>query len=339
MADLDVLIVSHDQDCEARTIEQALLQSGFSTHYFDYSVTNDRTRPDSIALNGGDPTNELVLAGQEIGLVQTILFRRPGRRSAPSEIAPADRGFADQEQDAFLANLLVLLECHGHRVFNGLHEGKRADNKAYQLRIAGQVGLLTSPTLISNDLKAIERFRRRADSVIIKGFMPHSWREDGRILGARTTALSNDYELSWGTVQAAPCIYQKRIEKILDVRVLVLGNKLFALGMRGDIALDWRPSTYDDCLAPHPIDLPKPLCTKIHAFMARLKLSTASLDFCVDTEGRYYFLEVNEMGQSLFWEELCPEFPILREWVRFLTPWADPARTEDLSLQQTTRSV
>jgi hypothetical protein len=64
--------------------------------------------------------------------------------------------------------------------------------------------------------------------------------------------------------------------------------------------LDWRKS-YDE-LAMEPFDAPKPIIVACRALMERLGLVFGCFDFIVTPDGRYVFLEVNQMGQFLFVE-------------------------------------
>jgi hypothetical protein len=57
--------------------------------------------------------------------------------------------------------------------------------------------------------------------------------------------------------------------------------------------------------------------------MSRLALSFGCIDFAVSKENVWYFLEVNQMGQFLFVEQIFPEFRMLDMFLQLLTREGD----------------
>ncbi len=80
--------------------------------------------------------------------------------------------------------------------------------------------------------------------------------------------------------------------------------------------IDWRTRQHDMKVAPYC--LPEGVERKIQALMDKLGIVMGMLDFIVTPDGDYIFLEVNEQGQFLWVEQMCPEIPVLDIAARFL---------------------
>ena len=67
--------------------------------------------------------------------------------------------------------------------------------------------------------------------------------------------------------------------------------------------------------------------------MRDLGIAFGCIDMILTPEGEYVFLEVNEQGQFLFLEQLCPDLPMLDIFIQFLTQqrlnfcWVKPQKS------------
>jgi glutathione synthase/RimK-type ligase-like ATP-grasp enzyme len=101
------------------------------------------------------------------------------------------------------------------------------------------------------------------------------------------------------TEAAAPGIYQTEIAKQRDLRVTIVGERVFAVAIdsqsRSETATDWRRGSVPD-LAHELIELPadiQALCVRL----VQLDLRFGAIDLVLDAEGRHWFLECNPNGQ------------------------------------------
>ncbi len=92
--------------------------------------------------------------------------------------------------------------------------------------------------------------------------------------------------------------------RLMDVRVVVVGERIFPVAIhplneaaRVDFRADYRALRHD------VIELPGAVEQGIRRFMAESGLLVASMDFSVDRDGRYYFLESNPAGGQYGWLE------------------------------------
>lgn len=112
---------------------------------------------------------------------------------------------------------------------------------------------------------------------------------------------------------------QNKIEKRYDVRATFVGEKCFAVAIESqqleDTCVDWRKGEH--ILQHTPIDLPMTIHEKCISLMQKLDLHYGAIDFVLDQEGNYTFLEINPNGQWA-WIEHLTGLPISKEIVKCL---------------------
>ncbi|RKH25253.1 hypothetical protein D7X75_30375 [Corallococcus sp. CA031C] len=110
---------------------------------------------------------------------------------------------------------------------------------------------------------------------------------------ARLDSLSN-----------CPAIFQEFIDARFDIRVTVVGNRVFAVridSQSGQSTLDWR---FDHSVAFELFELEPSIEASVLLLLRELGLTYGAIDMRQTPEGEYVFLEVNPAGQYLFAELL-----------------------------------
>ncbi|MER8101656.1 ATP-grasp ribosomal peptide maturase [Kitasatospora sp. NPDC094016] len=167
-----------------------------------------------------------------------------------------------------------------------------ADYKPAQLATAQRLGLSVPPTIVTNDLEDARHFIAAHDQVIFKTLRWTSVERDGvPVTGWAEPVTVAELDES---VRVAPHLFQARIDKIADVRVLVVGRRTFAVRIDSGL-LDWRRDY--SALSYSVVDLPDRLNKMLHAFVAYVGLVSGSFDLAVDRAGEYWWLELNPNGQ------------------------------------------
>ncbi|MNE53265.1 Ribosomal protein S6--L-glutamate ligase [compost metagenome] len=94
-----------------------------------------------------------------------------------------------------------------------------------------------------------------------------------------------------------PCIYQELIEKEFEVRVTVVGEKVFSASIDSqsdnDTKIDWRKKKLVFTKVELPFEI-EYLCIEI---VKKLNLLFGAIDLIKDKNGNYIFLEINPNGQ------------------------------------------
>jgi len=204
--------------------------------------------------------------------------------------------------------------------FIPLKEAYRAENKYYQFEIANKLGFNLPKTIVSNNKSKLIKFLRSNQNVIIKFMNQDFYKVENKFKGIYVNKISlqdlDDFKLS----SENPIMLQTYIEKKFEVRYFVIGNKHLISkidSQKSKIAnVDWR--RYDLPNTPHyPMEAPNDIKEKVTNLMKDLELNYGALDFIVDKNDNWYFLEINSMGQFLWIEDLT-NLPISDEIVNWL---------------------
>lgn len=102
--------------------------------------------------------------------------------------------------------------------------------------------------------------------------------------------------------------FQEKIEKDFEIRSFYLNGKVWstAIFSQNDnrTKIDFRKYNDEKPNRKVPYNLPKNIEQKIHLLMQSLDLNSGSLDF-IKKDSKYYFLEVNPVGQFLGMSVMC----------------------------------
>jgi hypothetical protein len=121
------------------------------------------------------------------------------------------------------------------------------------------------------------------------------------------TSLVNESDINNGkaALHLAPGIFQQRILKDYELRVTIVGERIFAVRIDSQAVhraeLDWRRA--QDELEYTMFDLDDGVSQRLLRLHRRLGLVFGAYDLIVTTEGEMVFLEVNPMGQWLWLEK------------------------------------
>lgn len=95
--------------------------------------------------------------------------------------------------------------------------------------------------------------------------------------------------------------FQEYIEKEYEIRAFFLNNKIYSMAIFSQkdtkTQVDFRRYNIKDPNRTVPYQLPKHIERKIINLMKSLDLQTGSIDMIKNSNGEYYFLEVNPVGQ------------------------------------------
>lgn len=165
-----------------------------------------------------------------------------------------------------------------------------AESKPYQLLIAHRCGFNIPNTLVGNVVS-----NDTNEPIIVKSLDTVLLREGNDCLFTYST-LTED--ISEEASASAPFMNQEYIKDKIDIRVTIIGNKLYAIRILADghpIAGDWRIMPKES-LQYVNIALPQSIAESCMALTQNLGLAFAAIDL-LEREGNYYFLEVNPTGE------------------------------------------
>lgn len=303
MSDPYVLIVSTIADVATDEVVRRLTSIGIphkrlNTENFPFSSTLT-FRPDK-----GSKQDWMAIDAKSVHIPSSVWYRRVRTPSKPEGMDDGIYTFCLHEnRAAFLGSLLGL----NGRWMSYPAAVWRAEFKPFQLSLAHALGIPIPPTVITNDPSMVRRAYAEFGQLIVKptrsGHVVHG-AQDFAIFTSRVLEEHLDQVDS---ARWSPAIYQTLIPKRFDIRITIVGRKVFAAAIDSQsdpaAAIDWR-QTENPKLPHHAIDLPQDLCQRLLRLMDSLQLTFGAIDMIQTTEGDYVFLEVNPSGQWLWLDDM-----------------------------------
>lgn len=227
--------------------------------------------------------------------LRTMWWRRPQPFLLSDEVRSAtDRGFVRGECAAMLAGIWAAIDAEW---VNDPDLDEAASRKMWQLQLAARLGLRVPRTCMTNDPDRARAFiEAEGGRVIYKSFSatPETWRETRPVEAAQLAELEQ--------VRLAPVIFQELVPGGVDIRVTIVGDRVFPAEIRpGEAAYEFDFRVDPDPLI-RPYELPAEVEKRLLQLMQRLRLRYGAADFRLAPDGELVFLEVNPAGQWLFVE-------------------------------------
>lgn len=219
-----------------------------------------------------------------------VLFRAPVFLRSHKNYNVNEQLYRSQ-WSSFIRNLIVFDRA---KWINNPVKTYQSENKLFQLQCAKNAGLLTPKTFVGN---VLPQNIIPTNDYIIKS-LDTALFYDGSQEYFTYTSVVNGNELLDSNIKEAPVILQEFFEDKLDIRVTVIGNRLFPVSITKNgknIYGDWRKNP-KDVLQYKPIMLPDDISDKITKLMRELGLIFGGVDL-VYTNKKYYFIEVNPTGE------------------------------------------
>lgn len=323
---MSILIRAPRSDLHAAAVKWALDRRGRSCAIWDLSdFPSEMFLSTRLSKNADSSSRSRGQSGTSLSLSDfgTVWNRRGSQFAHVPDLSHGDLRYADAESRLYLASLYQLSSVSAVWVNDPVSQWL-SGHKLHQLEMAGQCGMSIPETLATNDPDEARAFvREMGPDVVFKPFEIGMWggadRRSSKHVSYATRISVSDLEDDLSVV-ASPGIYQECIDKVFDVRVLVAGQSFLAAAISPDgyaqHGVDWRAAP---TASAERIEIGEDIFEKTLHLMSELGLLTGSVDFVVDREGNFHFLEVNEGGQFLFLEEMSEELPTLRFFSSFLS--------------------
>ncbi|MET9429818.1 ATP-grasp ribosomal peptide maturase [Streptomyces sp. NPDC003036] len=229
----------------------------------------------------------------ELGDVRSLYYRRPSGFVFP-HLDEQDARFAVAQARYGLGGVLASLpDClyvnHPNRIGD-------AEYKPAGLAAAAASGFNLPPTLITSRADDARTFAKKHGPVIYKPLSVPLYLRDG--VSQTVTVAEVDAEEIDDSVAGTMHLFQARVQKDADVRVTVVGERIFAVRIDCDL-LDWRTdySTHTYSVIPTPPDVER----AIFAYLRHFGLVFGAFDFAL-TRDEWIFIECNPSGQWAWME-------------------------------------
>jgi glutathione synthase/RimK-type ligase-like ATP-grasp enzyme len=314
-----VLIITNKSDLTSDFVIKKLKERRIDFYRFN---TDELTKSVSLSLDLSNGKYQLFDSHskevKDLKDFTSIYFRRP-------EIPSIDnKNLNIGEIDFLKKEILFTLEGIYKLLQNAywvspLFSIREAENKIYQLELAKHLGFIIPETIISNSYDAVIAFyKRNNNDCIIKPIKSGliETKSESKIIFTDTLSgiPENKYK-----IESIPCFLQNCIEKQGDVRVTVVGEKVFATLIHSqndqEARIDWRRS--EKTLTHSKLEIPLELKNKCISLLKVLNLRFGAIDFVLDKNEKYVFLEINPNGQWA-WIEKQIGYEISNEIVNLL---------------------
>lgn len=318
---MKILIIANRTDDHSRVVAAALKKKRIIPIRWatDEFLFNQKSR---LFINqNGKVSAKINALKLKINLeeIDVVWFRRPNYPRISKKVSIQDKKFVEDENKISMRSLWFILEKTATWVnpFTSVH---KANTKLCQLLEAAKAGMNIPETLITNDRKEVIDFilQNNKTSTIYKTFLPACWTEKNSRFNCQTTVITAAMLPKSSVIQLTPGIYQKLLPKAFEVRATFFGEQCVAVKIHNTAEVDWRLSSLSANFKITPTKLPTTLKRQCILLMKQLGIIFGCFDFIVTPAGEYLFLEVNEMGQFLWIEEILPQLKLLDIFCDFL---------------------
>jgi hypothetical protein len=287
-----VLIVTNEQDVGADFLVRELDRRGVRV----VRLNSERAPEWRLSL---EPTagwrmesaNRALDSGDCVG----VWWRRP---EAPL-VAQADAA-VEAIADQWRAFLLALTTATGPIWVSDPSRIRVAENKALQLQVAKDIGLDVPATVWTNDLTAANDFLDRCGgTAAVKSVATAWWEESGEGTFVYTSLIGSGDLPPSARLAQAPIAFQEAILPKRDLRVTVVEDVVLAAIQTGQPEdatqpIDWRLSPQ---LAWECHILEADIAEYCRDLVRAFDLRFGAIDFAIDRNGVYWFLELNPNGE------------------------------------------
>jgi glutathione synthase/RimK-type ligase-like ATP-grasp enzyme len=306
-----ILLLSADNDPHALRVHDRLVAHNADVLWFDPGEFPAQAEI-AVRIGKHGVRRTIFRRGGDIDLerVTAVWYRRP---SGPTPLPGVHDGkttaYVVEECDNLVVTLFDSLDClvvPGPRPVY-----RRAESKIAQLLHAVAVGMDVPETLTCTSpgefLEFFRTYRDDMTSMISKTCSGVASRAFGQEEFFRFTERVGlrDAAYAW-TLRHAPATFQSYIDKDVELRVTIVGDRVFAAEIHSQVSRqtrqDWRH--YDHLNTPiRPHDLPAEVAEQCRAITRRMGVCYGAMDLIRTTSGRYVFIENNPNGQYLWIED------------------------------------
>lgn len=292
-----ILVLTCSEDATADYLCGRMLQNAIRFIRVDTDTYLDRLQ---VSFNANGP----ILSWEGISFAPNDFSHVWLRRPKPLIYHVPDRAESIQIAhewsecaEGFLAHIPL------GRWLNHPSRNSTASHKLEQLSRAHGVGLHVPSTIVTQKREELLSFwEQSSGKVIVKpiagGYLERDAPEMDTQVFTNRVSMADLHDLD--SLASCPTLFQECIDKVWDVRITVVDNEFTAVGIQayenGRQRVDIRRNNMMD-VEYSRIDLPNEVRSSLSTMMAGYELRFAAIDMAIDSEGKWWFFEVNPNGQ------------------------------------------
>ncbi len=330
-------------------VKPLLLDNGADVLHFDPGTFPSRSRIVIGVGKKGLAEASFLIDDHSVAIssIDLVWNRVRSRSVAADKLNPDQRLWSEEACTRFLAYVYELIRCpwipyrpissnsqfvREAALTDVVLEGQRCadcelapspENKIHQLLIAHSLGFEIPDSLITNEPSAfLDFYRSKEGRLISKRVVDMTMKIDSQRLSAFTHKVSSFDLLHASSLTHSPAVFQENIEKQVEVRVTVMGEKVFAVEIYSQRSerqsTDWRHYPVFGMKNYHGVHcLPREEEERCIAMISALGLRFGGIDLILHPSRGYVFLEVNPNAQWA-WLEDVTGLPMVQAFADFL---------------------
>jgi len=295
-----VVTITDRQDAHVPFVERHL--------EMDLVVIDPTTISEGTELSYSFSDNQLVVSyqGETLNNVAGVWYRKP--RPLTEEMTPVGEIYKEYSLDALKRHTEVLRTQFDDAVWvSDYYNIMRASSKTLQYQTAARLGFKIPDTLLTSNATAAQQFVAEYSATVVKTLSNHYPKDESGAQRMFLTQRTNS-SMSYSGLEVAPAIFQEAIDVGAELRVTVVGDKVFPAVISdttNDTSVrDWRIAHFNGGLQIDAFDeLPQDIAEACIAHSKLLGLNFSAIDLIIDKKGEIWFLENNPNGQWGFVEE------------------------------------
>ncbi len=242
-----ILIVTNKKDVTADFLIIELKRQNISFVRFNTEDFPQKVRiTTNLDKQGNVVSGYINLPHSKVNLtdITSVWYRRPLRSEFADKLSDETVShFTITESWEFLQGLWRILDCFW---ISNPDNIRRAESKLLQLKVAAQVGFTIPKTLVTNLPEDASSFYNLFNPIVYKTLKTSLINHNDVLSLIYTNIVSNHHAQHFNNVQFAPTLLQKYIPKLVELRITVVGGKVFPVELitQDDpkTKVDWRRS-------------------------------------------------------------------------------------------------
>jgi hypothetical protein len=296
-----VLIVTKSDDNESvARVSAALKRRGHLPLRLDTDLYPELIRTATRIERDGTATR--FINEHDLRDVKAVWYRRYlAGGSLPTTLGDLRAPAVDESRRA-LYGLIAALPC---KKLDALEDVRRCDHKELQIIRARHHGLDVPRTLFTNDPDSVRSFFDDCNGrVITKMQSSFAVHRNGQEHVVFTNVVEKHHLADLDGLRFCPMMFQEQIDKRLEIRATVVGDRVYAASIDSKHLVDWRQEGLALINKWKRYALPRDVEKALLALVHEIGLRYGACDLILTPEGKHIFLEVNAGGEWLWLDDL-----------------------------------
>lgn len=253
--------------------------------------------------------------------VLSVWYRRPEKVETAHLKNNDIEDFVQGQVNSLLIGIYIYLESKSTFV-SPLFSLRRASFKLPQLMLAKQVGFKIPKSIITNNPDDVDVFFNENNIISTKSIDSPNFHYNGINYPIYNRKLKSYEEIinNYESIRMCPTYFQEFIEKKFDIRVIVIGENVFAFkieSQKNEFSKEDFRGVSADLLSHSIYQLEDSDIDKILKFTKLQNLNFSAMDFVLSENDELIFLENNPNGQWM-WLEYATKFPLTEKMLNYL---------------------